>query len=333
MKLDRLCVACMTLAAVSTGCEESAAEVPFGSGDSCEVGLACGGASCCTSIELPGGSYEMGRGESGADAYAYPSASGNELPEHKATVAAFSLDAFEVTVGRFRAFVHQYQGTPGPGAGAHPLIGGSGWRSEWDEFLPPREELIEQLKCGEETRPHTWTDEPGENEDSPINCVSWYAAFAFCLWDGGRLPTEAEWEYAAAGGSNDRLWPWGKEVPDSGTAHMNWALEGNSPLIAVGSYPGGDGRWGHHDLAGSLNEWVLDSFNFDFYDLGPCKNCARIDDVLSSAFQGRVARGGHFVLGHSTYGDPAPYFRSASRGYFDPDSSIHYMGLRCARDL
>src|SRR5207245_2315251 len=54
----------------------------------------------------------------------------------------------------------------------------------------------------------TWTSVPASNETTPINCVSWYVAFAFCSWDGGRLPTEAEWNFASAGGTLQRAYPW-----------------------------------------------------------------------------------------------------------------------------
>jgi len=190
--------------------------IAYGSpGQSCDgmVGTECQGKSCCSTILVPGGTFLMGRCGDTYDATSctdgYSSYyDDDELPEHEATVSDFALDEFEVTIGRFRGFVEQYDGTPPPaGAGAHPLIPGSGWDSAWDGGLASTQAmLMNGLNCDNQT----WADTAGPNEKWPMNCVSWYEAFAFCAWDGGRLPTEAEWEYAAAGGSENRYYPWAR---------------------------------------------------------------------------------------------------------------------------
>ncbi len=256
--------------------------------------------SCCASIDVPGGTYDRG-GDS-------------QLP---ATIAAFSMDKYEVTVGRFRAFVAQYDGTPpAAGAGAHPLITGSGWNASWDSQLPASQAaLISSLHC--ESPLNTWTDTPGSQEDYPINCVNWYVAFAFCTWDGSRLATEAEWELVAGGGNENRLYPWGSDAPTAN--HANWHDGAFTPLVAVGSTPLGDGRWGHSDLAGSQWEWNLDWFAALS---GNCDNCAQLVEASN-----RLIRGG----GWSDTADQLP----AANRYLGqaPGDVSSDIGIRCARSL
>jgi hypothetical protein len=83
----------------------------------------------------------------------------------------------------------------------------------------------------------TWTDTVGPNENLPMNCVPWYKAFAFCVWDGGRLPTEAEWNYAATGGNEQRKYPWGSTAPDDALAVFNCQAVGTrdapSPIFSL----------------------------------------------------------------------------------------------------
>src|SRR4051812_38833930 len=123
-----------------------------------------------------------------------------------ATVSSFRLDKYEVTVGRFRAFVEAGMGTrsspPPSGAGTHPNVPGSGWDASWNASLATStDELLTRLSQDLPQLPlHTWTDVPAANENRPINNLTWYEAMAFCIWDGGYLPTSTEWSYAAAGG-------------------------------------------------------------------------------------------------------------------------------------
>lgn len=271
---------------------------------------------CCASLLVPGGTFPMGRcvpPDGGTCSDSYASGSSSELPEHAATVATFRLDKYEVNVGRFRQFVAAYPNSkPHAGAGANPLVVSSGWNSAWDASLPADQAaLTAGLKCGSYP---TWTDAPAANEGKAINCVDWYEAFAFCAWDGGRLPTEAEWEYAAAGGAENRLYPWGNAAPSSGYANYS----GNG-VAGVGSY-GGIGKWGQFDLAGNVWEWVFDGYDASWYSGGGngCNNCAQLGGGS------RVLRGGSWI----NIGD---YLRAANRSNLTPSGRYDGDGFRCAR--
>lgn len=248
-----------------------------------------------------------------------------------ASVTSFALDEYEVTVGRFRAFVAAWSDgyAPPAGAGKHVHLDGgrglanvtggyeSGWDSSNDAAIAPTNE---HLACDASLA--TWTPSPGVRESSPINCVNWWEARAFCIWAGGFLPSEAEWEYAAAGGDEQRAFPWGAADPGTGDAYAiydcNYPLGStscNGGAAPVGTATLGAGRWGQLDLAGNLNEWTFDSFG-DY--TAPCVDCARIDD---SSF--RVTRGGYFD-------DGLEYVLPTSRSTAPPASRSACLGFRCA---
>ena len=290
-------------------------------GDSCAgLGDSCQGESCCTAVEIPGGTFPMGRGDSGTDAF--PSGGSSETPEHDTTVADFWLDKYEVSVGRFRNYINAWDGSPPPdGAGAHPAIPGSGWRSAWTGIAADPQELMTSLLCNSSYQ--TWTINPGPNDSKPINCVSWYDAFAFCIWDGGRLPTEAEWEYAAAGGTENRLHPWGDTAPDC--TLTNYRLCPADSAAEVGAHAE-TGRWGNKDLGGNVSEWVFDLFSDTWYSTGGmvCVDCVNADTGSN-----RVRRGGNFRDSNN-----ATWLRAAMRGSENPsaDWNDESTGFRCARD-
>jgi formylglycine-generating enzyme required for sulfatase activity len=123
------------------------------------------------------------------------------------------------------------------------------------------------------------------NENLPINCVNWYEAYAFCIWDGGFLPSEAEWEYAAAGGSEQREYPWGSAAPGTANQYAIYDCDygsdaGGCPNPGVGSIANiapvgtatlGAGLWGQLDLIGDLMVWTLDG-RAPYVD--PCSDCS-----------------------------------------------------------
>lgn len=184
---------------------------------------------------------------------------GGEGPQLFVAVESFELDVFEVTVGRFRAFLRNYDAWRAanfPARYADPEL--RRWGTRWDRFLPgDASSFAKALSCHPERQ--TWTQQAAGHELRPINCVSWFEAQAFCLWDGGRLPSDVEWEYAAAGGTEQRLYPWGSSQP--ATTLANWSADGLfAELKPVGCCDAGKGRWGHLDLAGNVAEWVAGFF-------------------------------------------------------------------------
>ena len=305
----------------ATGGSGGSNGIPAGTpGPSC-TGLAStcgpsGNESCCTSLLVPGGTFYRNYDGVNYGDKSYP-----------ATVSDFALDKYESTVGRFRAFVNAGMGTqanpPAPGAGAHPLIPGSGWDSAWNTTLPAdAASQIAAMKCSAQFQ--TWTDTPGGNENRPQDCLAWSTAFAFCAWDGGRLPTEAEWNYAAAGGSEQRVYPWSNPPSSTSIDHTRASYEcmgdgvsacSSTDFIVVGSRPAGNGRWGHADLAGNVEEWMLD---YSGAYQTPCHDC------VSALAYYRSVRGGNLVETPSSLLNT-----SVSNG--GSGTSVSYSGARCAR--
>jgi formylglycine-generating enzyme required for sulfatase activity len=247
----------------------------------------------------------------------------------EANVSSFGLDVFEVTVGRFRAFLAAGGGTrahaPPVGSGAHPRDPSTGWRAEWtDALLEDRTALERALACGPAA---TWTHDAGPNDDRPINCITWYEAFAFCASDGGRLPTEAEWNAAAAGGEEERERPWG-----TGVARTT-AVFGEASPFAVGSCTLGNGRWGQTDLVGNVWEWTLDAVDGEGLlpreGADPCTTRGMprpCDDCVASGAPGlpRVLRGAGFGMSSIA-------MLSAVRRADPPTQRHQVFGARCVR--
>jgi formylglycine-generating enzyme required for sulfatase activity len=267
-----------------------------------------GNESCCASGAVPGGTYYRGY-----DGLTFTDRG------YAATVSPFRLDTFEITVGRFRQFVAAYPGNlPVAGAGKNPHDASDpGWDASWTAIMPAdRNELAAALAC--DATKQTWTESAGDHEARPANCMTWYEAFAFCVWDGGRLPTEAEWNDAAAGGSEQRAYPWSSE-PTSTAIDDTYAIYCGSACggtANVGAKPKGNGKWGQADLGGNVSEWLLDG---DAVWTPTCTDCADTADELN-----RVVRGGG-------YADDASYLLSASRLTVGRPSRTPRIGSRCAR--
>lgn len=268
-----------------------------------------GNESCCTSIFTPGGTYNR-----------------INNPSYPATVSEYRLDKYEVTVGRFRKFFDGYPANkPVAGIGANGNIPNSGWSSAWDANLPATQAALQTaIQC---TDIPTWTSAPGANENRPMNCLDWYLMFAFCAWDNGYLPTEAQWNHAAAGGNEQRVYPWGATTPDTTYTSFNCGAGGTvgtcsiTDILLVGAYSTkGDGKFGHTDLSGGVYEWMLDKWASPYANIN-CTDCA---DLVSGA--SRVIRGGDW---RST----SASLPNNTRGVAGPTFHLDYLGGRCARRL
>jgi formylglycine-generating enzyme required for sulfatase activity len=244
-------------------------------------------------------------------------------------------------VGRFRQFVAAWNNgagyTPPAGSGKHVHVNGghglnangggyeTGWLTTDNALIAPTNA---NLACDPNLA--TWTPSAGANEELPVNCVSWFEAVAFCIWDGGFLPSDAEEEYAAAGGSQQLEYPWGSMAPGTASQYAIYgcyypSASGNCTGVAsiapVGHAALGAGRWGQLDLAGNLNEWNLDYFGAY---VSPCTDCAYTNGPANDG-DFRDIRGG-------TYAFDVSVLRSSARTY-GTSSAAHSqaLGFRCAR--
>lgn len=280
-----------------------------------------GAEDCCTLTMVPGGSFNRGNDAT--------------LP---ATVSPFKMDRFEVTVGRFRKFVEAGMGT----AMRPPIVGSgknfnnsadAGWQGNWIAALPADTAALMASLAG---RPGTWTDVAGATETMPMLNVTWVEAYAFCIWDGGRMPTEAEWQMAAIGGNEQRefAWPAASDCTTTGTYsdvgccdYMTWNCM--SQPTAVGKKHKGDARWGQADLVGNAAEWVVDQ---RIYNPGgpsrivPCDNCAAISNTLIDQ---RLAMGRGF--GQPT--GPNSWTNASSTIEARPTGREAGQGIRCVREM
>jgi formylglycine-generating enzyme required for sulfatase activity len=285
---------------------------------------ASGTGSCCASPEVPGGEFYLTYTNSGTGATG---------AVDLATLHGFRLDAYNVTVGRFRQFVAAWNVgyNPPEGSGIHAHLNGglglvnsavttpvtyeTGWdATDWNSLVTPTNDNL-----FDGTTPYvgaSWTASQGGNEMLPIDYVSWYEAYAFCIWDGGFLPSEAEWQFAAAGGggANGQLeYPWGSTPPGMTNQYAIFGVQpgeadpecyypgplatcsaelaggGAANIAPVGYASLGIGAYGQFDLLGSVLEWTLD---WDAPYTIPCTDCSYLTEPSSAE---RVMRSSTFL--------------------------------------
>jgi formylglycine-generating enzyme required for sulfatase activity len=211
----------------------------------------------------------------------------NEQPRHQVSLPrSFEIMTNEVTVARFRRFAAASSGT---------FIG---------RWFPGGNVVLESQPA--------WS-----SPSHPVMYVSWREAVAFCNFCGGRLPTEAEWEYAARGGRADFVFPWGTVYSDKNANDVNWAEKGDRDRASpVRSFL--PNAFGLYDMAGNVAEWTSTLYR-------PYPYRAADGRERLSSKESRVVRGGSYI-------NEGRHLRASSRRYIPAEAGDATIGFRCARD-
>lgn len=326
----------------------------FAAGDSNNVQPG-GDTSLDGMVLIPAGVFEMGGDNEQASA--------DEYPKHKVSVDSFYMDITEVTNAQFQKFVD-----------ATGYVTTAERKPDWEELKksvppgtpkPPDSVLVAAslvfkpsngpVDLNNYSQWWSWVagadwkhpEGPGSTikgkENFPVVHVSWDDAMAYCKWSGKRLPTEAEWEYAARGGLINNIYPWGNEHVNIGAPKTN-SWEGKFPYLNEQK----DGflkyapvktfncnRYGLFDMAGNVWEWCSDWYDYNYYKSlegkttsnpkGPSKSYDPDDPYT----QKRSLRGGSFLCNDSYCSG----YRVARRMKSSPDTGLEHTGFRCVRDI
>lgn len=277
-------------------------------------------------ISLAGGAFLMGT----EDEQANPQ--DGEGPVREITLSPFLIDPYPVTNRDFARFVEA--------TGYQTEAEQFGWSFVFWSHLPKKrfKELVEDTVQAApwwcKVRGARWSEPrgPGSSlvglDDHPVVHVTWNDAQAFCAWSGLRLPTEAEWEYAARGGLTQKLYPWGDKLRPNGEYRCNiWqgefpehdnAEDGYAGTCPVDAFPANG--YGLFSMTGNTWEWCEDWFSPTFHQTDTRQNpCG------PPAGSARVMRGGSFLC-HRSY---CNRYRVAARSSNSPDSSTSNLGFRC----
>ena len=245
-------------------------------------------------VLIPAGDFQMGSNDSD-----------DEKPVHTVYLDAFYMDVYEVTNAQYKKFID-----------ANP---------EWG-----KDRIPSRYHNGDYLEHWNGNSYPRGKGNHPIINVSWYGAMAYTQWTGKRLPTEAEWEYAARGGLVGKKYPWGNSIDSSSGSYGQTPSYQIIRTNAVGSYaPNG---YGLYDMEANAGEWCLDEYNEGFYKNSPRRNpiagagsIEQVIDLFTNVKTTRVLRG-------CAWGDYPVIVPVAERsGRVPTDAFILFTGFRCVR--
>jgi len=272
-------------------------------------------------VDLPGGAFTMGTD----GRYGYPE--DGEGPAHEVVLGAFAIAPHAVSNAEFAAFA--------AATGHRSAAERFGWSFVFAGLLPadfPETRAVAGAPWWRQVEGADWAHPEGPQSsiegrgDHPVVHVSFVDAQAFCEWGATRLPTEAEWEFAARGGIAGARFPWGEEAEPGGERRMNVfqgrfpVADGHAGTVPVDAF--GPNGFGLYNVTGNVWEWTSDWFDPDYYRDSPREDPRGPDSGVQ-----RAMRGGSYLC-HASY---CSRYRVDARGANIPDSSVGNLGFRVAR--